>query len=524
MQTDLMIYRNVYFDGNIYVKYNGMTTFKTTKYQLYRDGKKIAEIDSSENGETICFENQIAANYKASFVMELSDGKILTGDSMEIDAAFRSPLLPESPPTRSQQKSLKGGHYLYENVTSHFLEVKFHPGGLEKLKNETSRALTTFARLKSGLTFNLVFSPTTTKKKGLESFADFYRIDGPIATDELIPVATELETLDYVIYCSVTPDTRNMQPPELPLTGAPATEEQQHASNNSTTPNFNSLQGYLDPTRGMNVRHHWERKNGRLAVVRHLDFGIYRNHEDLRNVFVMSSRPETQDCNHGTASTGCIVGTNNGFGVTGISYNCSFYFYDTSYIDWIVRDARHGDIVGIDNQFSRDGKLLPMIDNKSYWDKIQVLTNRHITVILAAGNGGLNLSTPGVMNDWGDSGSMLAGACSSSTGRRLSFSNFGHITSMISSWGENVTTTGYGGLQSAGNNASYTRSYNGTSSATPLSVGAIAVVQGHSLEGGGYYPPDTFRSLLERLGYTEGVTDKIGYRPNVRALIEAYGE
>ncbi|WP_345994340.1 S8/S53 family peptidase [Sodalis praecaptivus] len=65
---------------------------------------------------------------------------------------------------------------------------------------------------------------------------------------------------------------------------------------------------------------------------------------------MVHSRSETEDCNHGTASTGCIAAAKKDFGVTGIAYGSDYYFYDTGDLDLIVRDAIPGDIVSLDIQ------------------------------------------------------------------------------------------------------------------------------------------------------------------------------
>nr|WP_249324654.1 S8 family serine peptidase [Enterobacter mori] len=276
----------------------------------------------------------------------------------------------------------------------------------------------------------------------------------------------------------------------------------------------------------MNIRAVWDRgEDGTFATVRHLDFGVYRNHEDLAgNITVVSSRDETKNCDHGTASTGCIAAAKNGRGVTGIAHGCQFYFYDTGNMDWIVRDAQPGDIVSLDIQLLANGQYIPVTGSKSWWDKINTLVSNGVVVILAAGNGGLDLgSSSSAFADNGDNGSMLVGACNHKDGRRSYFSNYNHATSLINAWGDwSVTTTGYGTLQKLpGNERNYTNNYAGTSSATPLCAGALALIQSYAKRHYGVFLNSLeMRELIINTGSREGQGDGIGYRPNVLAATQ----
>ncbi|WP_169708511.1 S8 family serine peptidase [Trinickia terrae] len=528
MTTELLIFKSLDFDGAVFVRYSGAERVQSIRYQLLKDGVVVAERDAIRPGETAQFDKQPPGAYQAKAHIKLADGSTSIVDSapLLVPATSPQPASAQAAPA----KSLKGGHCFYDNVENYYLEIKLQPGGLDKLQNEVgSSSLSTFLKLKPALSFSLVYSPEVIAKHGGTHFAHFYRIHGAIARDELIPLAQELETLDYVIYCSVTPDTTGMKPPEEPpRAGTGAAEPSPPFALGDVTPDFTSRQKYLGDwattkTIALNVRAAWTAgATGRGATVRHLDYGVYRNHEDLGNITVVNSRPETNDCNHGTASTGCIAATNNGFGVTGIAYDCQFYFYDTGDLDKIVRDAQPGDIVGLDIQFSLNGVHVPVIHSKAWWNKIFALSNLRATVVVAAGNGGQNLSPEyGLINDYGDSGSMLAGACISTTGRRASFSNYGHYTSLVNAWGDwSVATTGYGGLQRVSNDRNYTSTFSGTSSATPLSVGALAVLQGYSItKYQNLLGPYWMRDILGYTGGTHGEQDLIGRQPNVYSAV-----
>ena len=113
---------------------------------------------------------------------------------------------------------------------------------------------------------------------------------------------------------------------------------------------------------------------------------------------------------------------------------------------------------------------------------------------------------------------------------RLDFSNFGSVVD-AQGWGREVTTTGYGDLQGGSSihvNEWYTDQFSGTSSASPIVVGAIAAVQG-TLRAKSRIPPSPIRArdLLRTTGspQTDGpgrpATQRIGNRPNLRQLIPA---
>jgi subtilisin family serine protease len=523
MKKEILLYKDGLFNGTLYAKYCGEPVSELVLW-LYRNGELIEKKESSNYLDIVQFEKLEVGLYHIKCECVFNGGA-----SAEIISKKINVMKKKSQSLQSTggggQVNLKGGGKFYDNIENYYLEIKILYGDLDSLNLQCRNIYSRLTRKNISFSFKHVYSQRVLEKKGMENLTELYRIVANIERSELLNFSSELEKLDYVIYCSVTPDTTFMQPPKAPQ----KTITERVCPNNEPnlirkTPSFIPLQKYLEKKRGMNVHAAWDKgATGYGATVRHLDFGVYKNHENLSKITVINSRPESEDCDHGTASTGCIAATSGNFGVSGIAHNCQFYFYDTGDIDKIVRDSQPGDIVGLDIQFQAGDDLIPVIDNKSWWDKIKTLSDRGVTVILAAGNGGLDLSKRGVINDYGDCGGILAGACYHNTGRRCDFSNYGHSTSLVNSWGDwSVCTTGYGDLQNmAGNNRDYTDSYAGTSSATPLSVGAAAVMQGYAIRTyGTYYNNLDFRKIFSNTGYTEGVVDKIGTRPNLESALE----
>lgn len=524
MTVHIIVFSRLDFDGTVSVRCADAARARSINYQLLRDGEAVAERVGAQADETVRFDNQLPGTFQVKAQLNFADGTTSTLESASITIQGSSSQGASEAPN---YVNLKGGHHFYDNVENYYLEVKFRPRGLDRLMQEREGVLPIYHGLTAGQNFNfsLVYDQDVLTKPGRGHFADFYRIDARLTRENLLRVAEELESLPYVIYCSVTPDTTGLRPPEDPPRAETSLLERSAAlAPSASTPDFSGYQGYLEPGKGMNVHDAWKAgHSGRGVTVRHLDFGVYKQHEDLGNISVVNSRKEEEDCNHGTASTGCIAATRNAFGVTGIAHDCSFFFYDTGDMDRIVADAGPGDIIGLDIQFEVDKQLIPVIDNKSWWDKINTLHESGATVVVAAANGGLDLGG-GIIRDYGDSGSLLAGACNHNDGRRASFSNYGHYTSFVNSWGDwSVATTGYSDLQeSPDHTRSYTKSYSGTSSATPLSVGALAVLQGYAISTyNKVLTSDQWRKILENTGYKEAEDDSIGWRPNVYAALPA---
>lgn len=533
MQATLEIYRCLNFDGRIFTRIQTNEVVSTINYTLYRNDTPVAQLKSGDSNSAVCFDEQHAGSFRVVAELRMPDGKIerVSSKTISVNAPQR---LRAGKFIKARKTNLKSNHHSYEHISRYFLEIKFTPGGREKLEQESSAKIQNFLafcnhkyKVNSGKEKNIltsVYSTRITDQLKYSTLADLYKVAAYGSYQQLQAIADELEALSYVAYCSVTPDTSNMEPQQLAPTEGRTIEEP--AVQENITPDFSQKQTYLDAGTGMNIRAVWDKgEDGAFATVRHLDFGVYRNHEDLAgNITVVNSRSETNDCNHGTASAGCIAAVKNGSGVTGIAHGCRFYFYDTGDLDLIIRDAQPGDIVSLDIQFKVNGEYIPVTGSKSWWDKINVLVKNDVVVILAAGNGGLDLSmSTQVFTDYGDNGSMLVGACYHHTGGRVYFSNYNHSTSLINSWGDwSVTTTGYSSLQKLpGNERTYTKDFAGTSSATPLCSGALALIQSYAKRHYGVFlNAFEMRELIINSGYSEGKEGGIGYRPDVLAATQ----
>ena len=172
----------------------------------------------------------------------------------------------------------------------------------------------------------------------------------------------------------------------------------------------------------------------------------------------------------------------------------------------------------------------PLEYYQDVFDAVSAATAKGIIVVAAAGNGDVNLDrdTCGGAFDRSkrDSQAIIVGAGSSTDRTKLSFSSYGSRVD-VQGWGENVTTTGYGDAYNPTNDVRryYTKSFNGTSSATPIVAGTVLVIQGVRKACG--LPPATpleMRDLLVRTGTTARQPAGAEYRAAAQSRGRAQSE
>lgn len=331
------------------------------------------------------------------------------------------------------------------------------------------------------------------------------------------------------------------------------------------TTDYTSRQGYLDAAPGgIDARFAWTIPGGGGAGVQIIDceWGWRFTHEDLvTNQGGVVAGTGGTDTNHGTAVLGEISGDRNSFGITGIAPDAvisasAFSVPSATAIRSAADRLRSGDILLL--EIHRAGPRTPNPPQGQlgfiaieWWPDdfaaIRYAVNKGIIVVEAAGNGFQNLDDPvysqrppGFPTSWTNpfnpqnpsSGAVVVGAGAPPSGNwgadrsRLDFSNYGARVD-AQGWGREVTSTGYGDLQGGTNqDLWYTASFSGTSSASPIVVGALACVQG-TLKARGRPPlsPARARDLLRSTGSPQQdvpgrpATQRIGNRPNLRQLI-----
>jgi hypothetical protein len=333
------------------------------------------------------------------------------------------------------------------------------------------------------------------------------------------------------------------------------------------TSDFTARQGYLDAAPGgIEARYAWTLPGGRGAGGRVIDleWGWRFSHEDLtQNQGGIVGGTGSTDTNHGTAVLGEISGDFNVFGITGIAPEApisavAFSMATAAAIRLAADRLGPGDIMLL--EIHRPGPQATGVGQQGFiaiewWPDdfaaIRYATSKGVIVVEAAGNGAVNLDDPiysvrlaGFPATWTNPfnranpqcGAIIVGAGAPPPGThgrdhgpdrsRLDFSNFGACVD-AQGWGREVTTTGYGDLQGgASEDLWYTDRFSGTSSASPIVVGALACTQGH-LRALGRIPlsPARARDLLHGTGSPQQdapgrpATQRIGNRPNLRQMI-----
>ena len=318
-----------------------------------------------------------------------------------------------------------------------------------------------------------------------------------------------------------------------------------------TTLSLSAEQGYLNAApHGIDVEHARSQPGGSGEGIRIIDieFGWRPQHEDFPDAsrILIDSSPcgeayeETPE--HGTAVIGTLWAQENGFGATGIvpraevgrispwqlSPQRKCYYGVAAALTAAAGQARRGDIVLIEQEIHRGGRLVAVEHDPVVFDAIVTLTGMGIVVVEAAGNGGKEF----VRDPNRDSGAIMVAAGHPDTRAALAFSNHGSRMD-VQGWGQSIATLGLGErplrtpdprLRIHGNDPLqwYTTEFNGTSGAAPIVAGAAAIIQANRLATG-LAPLNSraMRTLLHETGTPQGSSNLIGPLPNLRTALAA---
>lgn len=409
-----------------------------------------------------------------------------------------------------------------------------------------------------------------------DDLSRYFRVDAP--EDQLEDLAAQLRAANAVEGAYVKPPAA---PPSMVLERPVELNEMQPAPGSApaATPDFSDRQDYLDPAPvGIDAAYAWSRAGGRGAGITVIDceWGWRFDHEDHQTNTIGlvggSNSTSTSFVNHGTGVMGVIAGDRNGIGVTGISPDAKFgasSFVGQSSSAAIKKAAdslSKGDIILL--EIHRRGPNGGGGGQQGYiaiewWPDdfaaIRYAVAKGMIVVEAAGNGWENLDdaaydtpAPGFPASWKNpfrmtnpqSGAVVVGAGDPPSGThgrvtspwnqpyvdraRCGFSNWGRRID-AQGWGWEVTTTGYGNLQGGPDQRRwYSDTFSGTSSASPVVVGALTCTQGILKNKG--MPLMTSRRAAQLLRSTGSpqqsapqrpASQRIGNRPNLRQLIPA---
>lgn len=317
------------------------------------------------------------------------------------------------------------------------------------------------------------------------------------------------------------------------------------------TPDFSGQQGYGQaPPTGIGrldtLTH--PGGDGKNITIADIEYSWLFGHEDLQlkpDKTILGTRTPFDffdDTNHGTAVLGVLAARDNGKGVTGLAPKATIKVspadtveggFDVTFAIGVATGAlKKGDVILLEQQAAVCGGACggdqvgcgPVEFFQATFDAIKAATAKGIVVVEAAGNGAVNLDGPACNGRFDrsvrDSGAIIVGAGSAVGRSRLFFSSFGSRLD-VQGWGEQVTTTGYGDLFDTGTRRKqYTATFGGTSSASPIVTGAVAMIQG-ALKGKklAVATPKEMRKALTKTGQPQTGADLIGPLPDTnRAL------
>ena len=324
---------------------------------------------------------------------------------------------------------------------------------------------------------------------------------------------------------------------------------------NAANDPYAANQGYLDPApAGIDARWAWTQPAGEGAGIGVVDLeqGWFLTHEDYTSKAPTIIYGDNRDGvgtyvgNHGTAVLGEMIGDDNTVGVVGVAPSASSVRV-TSHFDAATATALHvadaivaaiptmdpGDVLLLEVQRF----FLPTETDDADFDAIRLASALGIIVVEAAGNGSndldayMNAAGDRILDrthaDFRDSGAIVVGAAESdNTHDRANFSNFGNRVDCYA-WGRDVVTCGYGDLDAGGgdDDRTYTDSFSGTSSASPIISGAAILLQGmYESASGTRMSPTQMRGLLSdpATGTPQGpnVAGNVGVMPDVRAIAQ----
>lgn len=346
----------------------------------------------------------------------------------------------------------------------------------------------------------------------------------------------------------------------------------------AVTPDFTGNQGYLGPAPdGIDATFSATIPggNGSGITVYDVEYSWNQNHEDLSKAAGVTLLLNPGDTavdpfgsnHHGTAVLGELVADNDTKGVTGISWGgdvgmapantANLGYNPANAILLAVADASPGDVILIEQQTGvcnlglpcngPGGDCGPLEWISSVFDAIQTAVANRITVVEAAGNGGVDLDQAACGTTFDrtvrDSGAIIVGAGGPTTAsgwctgaspcdrERLSFSSYGSRVD-LQGWGDGVATTGYGTSYTnvddpTNPNFFYRFTFGGTSSASPIVAGAVANLQGIAInQFGTPLIPFQIRSLLQQTGSPQlgNTTENIGPRPDLQGAIASINQ
>jgi subtilisin family serine protease len=342
------------------------------------------------------------------------------------------------------------------------------------------------------------------------------------------------------------------------------------------TPDFGRRQAYLEAD-GVNARRAWNlgdmqspkiEVRGKGVQIFDIEFGWIpptesaAGHEDLpgpKHGEVSWQSKDFDEQQHGTAVAGVLAAIDNKSGISGVASGSTLKFQPiepsaenssggclTEAICNAANAAKAGDVLLIEVQMPPPPQAtfpplnctcnLPQCGSvpAEAWPEVReaieiVKQVKKVVVVEAAGNGSVDLDA--LKDEKGAplfsadvSHGILVAAAKPYGGQPMCYTNFGTAVD-LESWGEKVTTTGFGNLfhASGAPGRYYTSSFGGTSSAAAIVGGVVADVESaaKSLCNNKALTTDQMLGLLRRTGITETCNKYIGVRPDLYQAVKS---
>lgn len=340
------------------------------------------------------------------------------------------------------------------------------------------------------------------------------------------------------------------------------------------TPDLTGEQNYLDAasvttpgSNGLDSRYAWTLAGGKGQGERIVDIEFDRpaSHEDLPGLFYLSGAGDgtLASRNHGSAVLGVLTGIENTYGITGMANRaqvgishpnqqvctpppCHLVFNEADALNRAAGALQAGDVILIEVQIA--GPTGPLTCDttcgncgqfgdvavewaQADYDAIRSATlSNFVSVVEAAGNGQMNLDDARYNRVFDrafrDSFAIMVGAGTSGGRAPMCWTNAGTRVD-VQGWGQNVVSAGYGdrfgSTQGLPESRWYTSVFSGTSSASAITAGAAAEVQGvRRTRGLPMLSSYQLRGLLRETGVAQASGRQIGPLPNLKDAIALY--
>ena len=312
------------------------------------------------------------------------------------------------------------------------------------------------------------------------------------------------------------------------------------------TDDFTPLQSYLFDGDGVAAAYLWGMgRTGSNVRLADIEYGWNLSHEDLIDQEITfesdQTTPNWVESNgwdvHGTASIGVTSAVSNGYGCTGIVHEAPVFLYPefseeegsrrATAIAQAMLDLQPGDVLLLEMQDygapscgTSLSCLVPAEVNPDVWTMTRMAVDAGIVVVAAAGNGGQDLDTEWYVNNYlsfGDSGAIIVGGGTPDQDHAPIGMTYGSRVN-VHGWAYGVYTLGYRFLPELNYdpNQTYTPDFSGTSSASAMVSGAVALLQDWAWTELGYpLSPEGIRNVLIDSGTPQTGAEHIGPLPNL---------